>query len=100
MPSVNCLPIPSLTNPFSNTVIIMTSNVGSDDLGTVRGTAAIPNAVKDQVMLKFRARGFPPEFLNRLDDVVMFVSNQLDCRAWLTSVQFVVMIRDPSWTGI
>eukprot|EP00026_Physarum_polycephalum_P002157 Phypoly_transcript_02162.p1 GENE.Phypoly_transcript_02162~~Phypoly_transcript_02162.p1 ORF type:complete len:900 (+),score=200.10 Phypoly_transcript_02162:111-2810(+) len=62
------------TVDFSNTVIIMTSNLGSQVLlegmeGNTSGT--IPPALKDKVMDKVK-KHFRPEFLNRLDDIVVF----------------------------
>ncbi|KAL6756651.1 P-loop containing nucleoside triphosphate hydrolase protein [Haematococcus lacustris] len=56
---------------FSNTVIIMTSNLGSDILmaGLQAGTPR--TAVREQVLKVVRSF-FRPEFLNRLDDIVVF----------------------------
>ncbi len=56
---------------FKNTVIIMTSNVGSRFLidGVTGGD--IPESVRESVMTELRA-GFRPEFLNRIDDIVLF----------------------------
>lgn len=63
---------------FKNTVIIMTSNVGSQHLLNadfkVAGTdneAEIPESVKESVLAELRA-SFRPEFLNRIDDIVLF----------------------------
>lgn len=67
---------------FRNTVIIMTSNIGSqliqEGLITSAGgngaedvVAAIPETVRAGVMAELRAN-FRPEFLNRLDEVVLF----------------------------
>ena len=59
------------TVDFKNTVIIMTSNVGSRFLTEgVIGTE-IPESVRQSVMAELR-QGFRPEFLNRIDDVVLF----------------------------
>jgi ATP-dependent Clp protease ATP-binding subunit ClpB len=60
------------TVDFKNTVIIMTSNIGSHYLLeglTDRGE--IEETVKSEVMQELRRR-FRPEFLNRVDDIVMF----------------------------
>jgi ATP-dependent Clp protease ATP-binding subunit ClpB len=60
------------TVDFRNTVIIMTSNIGSQYL--LEGVSAdgeIAPAARDRVMAEMRAR-FRPEFLNRLDDIVLF----------------------------
>jgi ATP-dependent Clp protease ATP-binding subunit ClpB len=57
---------------FRNTVIIMTSNIGSQYL--LEGISAdgeIALEARDRVMAEMRAR-FRPEFLNRLDDIVLF----------------------------
>ncbi len=58
------------TVDFTNTIIIMTANLGSEFL------AALPEgedseAVRDQVMAEVRAH-FRPEFLNRLDELILF----------------------------
>jgi ATP-dependent Clp protease ATP-binding subunit ClpB len=60
------------TVDFRNTVIIMTSNIGSEYLleGVTSGGEIKPEA-REQVMGAMRAR-FRPEFLNRLDDIVLF----------------------------
>ncbi|MDP0497982.1 MAG: AAA family ATPase, partial [Verrucomicrobiota bacterium JB024] len=62
---------------FKNTVIIMTSNVGSRFL--IDGVAGgdIPESVRESVMAELRA-GFRPEFLNRIDDIVLFKPLTLD----------------------
>ena len=59
------------TVDFKNTVIIMTSNLGSELLleGVRDGT--IPPDVRDGVMDLLKSR-FRPEFLNRVDDIVLF----------------------------
>jgi ATP-dependent Clp protease ATP-binding subunit ClpB len=54
------------TVDFRNTVIIMTSNVGSQYMQDWTDLSA-----KDRVMEELR-RSFRPEFLNRIDDIVMF----------------------------
>ena len=60
------------TVDFKNTVIIMTSNIGSAALieAGERGSAAFDEAaarVRDQLRDHFR-----PEFLNRIDEVIVF----------------------------
>jgi len=60
------------TVDFKNTVLIMTSNIGGHILSEhVRADGEIPQAARDAVMQELR-RAFRPEFLNRVDDVVMF----------------------------
>lgn len=57
---------------FKNTVLIMTSNIGSNLLldGTSE-TGKISQQTKDQVFGLLRAN-FKPEFLNRIDDTILF----------------------------
>jgi ATP-dependent Clp protease ATP-binding subunit ClpB len=59
------------TVDFKNTVIIMTSNIGSSYLQANLRTAADLEEARKQVMLALQAH-FRPEFLNRVDDVVLF----------------------------
>ena len=56
------------TVDFRNTILILTSNLGSQFIADPSLTEA---ATKDQVMALVRAT-FKPEFLNRLDDVIVF----------------------------
>ncbi len=59
------------TVDFKNTVIIMTSNLGSRFLleGVTGGT--IPESVRESVMAELR-KAFRPEFLNRIDETILF----------------------------
>ncbi len=59
------------TVDFKNTVIIMTSNVGSRFLIDGVTGSEIPETVRESVMAELR-QGFRPEFLNRIDDVILF----------------------------
>jgi ATP-dependent Clp protease ATP-binding subunit ClpC len=68
------------TVDFKNTIIIMTSNLGArflDKKGTMGFSAptvgGIPPKLEDQVMSEVK-RAFNPEFLNRLDEVILFTS--------------------------
>ena len=57
---------------FKNTVIIMTSNIGSDALLTgITSDGIISLTTREEVMESLRA-SFRPEFLNRVDDIVFF----------------------------
>ena len=56
---------------FRNTVIIMTSNIGSQ-LILERGAAGRRRGYRDQAVLSELRRHFRPEFLNRVDDVIVF----------------------------
>ncbi len=60
------------TIDFKNTVIIMTSNIGSSYLlEGVSASGEIMDAARQQVMQELR-QSFRPEFLNRVDDIVLF----------------------------
>jgi ATP-dependent Clp protease ATP-binding subunit ClpB len=59
------------TVDFTNTVIIMTSNVGSAIIKNMAN--ADPKAVRSAVLPELDAY-FRPEFLNRLDDIILFHS--------------------------
>ncbi|NLE26085.1 MAG: ATP-dependent chaperone ClpB [Clostridiaceae bacterium] len=57
---------------FKNTVIIMTSNVGSHILLENTGDEGeLDDVTREKVMNELRY-GFKPEFLNRIDDIVLF----------------------------
>ncbi len=55
------------TVDFRNTIIIMTSNVGSDLIQEIHD----PVEMERRVMASLRAQ-FKPEFLNRIDDIIIF----------------------------
>jgi ATP-dependent Clp protease ATP-binding subunit ClpB len=58
------------TVDFRNTLIVMTSNLGSEFL-TNQPEGQDTDAVRDQVMAVVRA-SFRPEFLNRIDEIILF----------------------------
>jgi len=60
------------TVDFKNTVLILTSNIGSPYLlEGVSAAGELSESVRDEVMAELRG-AFRPEFLNRIDDIVMF----------------------------
>jgi ATP-dependent Clp protease ATP-binding subunit ClpC len=68
------------TVDFKNTIIIMTSNLGARHLEkktqigfSAPSTTGVPPKVEDMVMSEVK-RAFNPEFLNRLDEVILFTS--------------------------
>ena len=63
-----------VTVDFKNTIIIMTSNIASDKIMEFKDKKEREKAVNDELK-----RNFKPEFLNRLDDIVIF--NPLDIEA-------------------
>ena len=64
------------TVDFKNTVIIMTSNLGSQEIMNRQGED--PEVVKEAVMDEVK-KHFRPEFINRIDEIVVF--NALDQKA-------------------
>ncbi|KAG2753869.1 P-loop containing nucleoside triphosphate hydrolase protein [Suillus brevipes Sb2] len=61
---------------FRNTAIIMTSNVGADILSKESGKISARS--RQEVMQRFKDARFSPEFLNRVDEVVMFRTMSAD----------------------
>ena len=60
------------TIDFKNTILIMTSNIGSGYLlDGIEEDGTIRQSAQDEVMNDLRAH-FRPEFLNRLDEIIMF----------------------------
>ena len=62
---------------FENTVIIMTSNAGSTDQNTM-GFGKSANDITEEVTMKALERFLRPEFLGRVDEVVIFNNLTLD----------------------
>jgi ATP-dependent Clp protease ATP-binding subunit ClpB len=65
------------TVDFKNTIIILTSNIGSDHLQNGLTNGKISTAAGESIMAELRGI-FRPEFLNRLDDTVLFKPLSLD----------------------
>lgn len=67
---------------FSNTILIMTSNLGSQHLlqgsPSPEGTTSTTDPAAQQAVMTAVRRFFRPEFLNRLDDIVLFDPMSLD----------------------
>ncbi len=60
------------TVDFKNTIVIMTSNIGSSMLiDGIREDGTVDDEVKEQVENEMK-RHFRPEFINRIDDIVVF----------------------------
>ncbi|NJK56658.1 MAG: ATP-dependent chaperone ClpB [Pleurocapsa sp. SU_5_0] len=67
------------TVDFTNTIIIMTSNIGSQYILDVSGDDTLYEEMRSRVMAAMRD-SFRPEFLNRIDEIIIFhalVKNQL-----------------------
>jgi ATP-dependent Clp protease ATP-binding subunit ClpB len=89
---------------FKNTIIIMTSNIGSDTIlewGTTRGEIGFKREeggsdakeaeLKDRVLGMLKDR-FRPEFLNRVDEIVMFHSLKKDQLAQIVDLQLKAVV--------
>lgn len=65
------------TVDFRNTIIIMTSNIGSEKmLDGIKDDGTFATGVREKVMNDMR-HYFKPEFLNRVDEIVLFTPLQL-----------------------
>ena len=70
---------------FSNTLIILTSNLGSQFLSNLGDDQAVED-VEDQVMDVVRGH-FRPEFLNRLDEIILFHRLAIEHMAPIVDIQ-------------
>lgn len=77
---------------FKNTIIIMTSNLGSDlilDAANEKDadkSTAVPKEVRDKIDVLLKQH-FRPEFLNRIDEIVMFQKLGKDCISGIVKIQ-------------
>lgn len=77
---------------FKNTIIIMTSNLGSDLIldaaneSDSEKSAAVPKEVRDKIDVLLKQH-FRPEFLNRIDEIVMFQKLGKDCISGIVKIQ-------------
>ncbi len=62
------------TVDFKNTIIIMTSNIGSHRILDFAGGGGADYAVMRATVLDELRRNFKPEFLNRVDEIVVFTA--------------------------
>jgi ATP-dependent Clp protease ATP-binding subunit ClpB len=74
------------TVDFRNTIIVMTSNLGAEFLVN-QPDGEDTDAVKDQVMTVVRA-AFRPEFLNRVDEIILFHRLKRSEMSRIVDIQF------------
>ena len=74
------------TVDFRNTLIIMTSNIGAEYLVALKEDQAA-EAARDQVMEMVRSH-FRPEFLNRLDEIILFHRLKRENMGAIVDIQF------------
>ena len=79
------------TVDFRNTLIVMTSNLGSELL-VAQPEGQDTEAVRDQVMAIVRA-SFRPEFLNRIDEIILFHRLQKSEMARIVDIQIARLAR-------
>jgi len=72
-----------VTVDFKNTIIIMTSNIASDKIMEFKDPEDREKAVNDELKHYFK-----PEFLNRLDDIVIFNPLDLDAITNIVDILF------------
>ncbi len=70
---------------FTNTIVIMTSNLGADHIAPVE-TEEEEKAMNQAVMEAVRSH-FRPEFLNRLDDILMFKQLTMEVMKPIVNIQ-------------
>ena len=74
------------TVDFTNTVLILTSNIGSQSILELAGDPARHSDMEERVNDALRTH-FRPEFLNRLDDQIIFQSLRRDQLRQIVSLQ-------------
>jgi len=79
------------TVDFRNTLIVMTSNLGAELLVS-QPAGQDTGAVRDQVMAIVRA-SFRPEFLNRIDEIILFHRLQKSDMARIVDIQLARLAR-------
>jgi len=72
------------TVDFRNTLIVMTSNLGSEHLAAAAGE---PDAIAREQVLRAVRDHFRPEFLNRLDDMIVFHRLTQDQMSGIVDIQ-------------
>jgi ATP-dependent Clp protease ATP-binding subunit ClpB len=77
------------TVDFRNTLIVMTSNLGSEFLAA-EAEGELSAAAREQVMAVVRA-SFRPEFLNRIDEIVLFNRLRRDQMAAIVDIQMALL---------
>ena len=92
---------------FKNTIIIMTSNAGTKDIkkqakigfGESSGTATEHDKMKEQVDESLK-RLFNPEFLNRIDDTIVFRHLEKDDIKSIINISFKKLLKRVEQMGV
>ena len=84
---------------FKNTVLIMTSNLGSREIQTATENPLADRDIRKDVLQVLRDH-FKPEFLNRIDDIVVFGQLGRDQIATIIDVQLEKLRKNLAERGI
>ncbi|MEO8074472.1 MAG: AAA family ATPase, partial [Acidobacteriota bacterium] len=84
------------TVDFKNTVLIMTSNLGSRE---IQSSTLVDTPLKDMILDVLRNH-FKPEFLNRIDDIVVFTQLSREEIAQIIDVQLEKLRKNLAERGI
>ena len=76
------------TVDFKNTIIILTSNIGSNIIldNVLKGNTGNKEQIKEEIMQKLREY-FKPEFLNRIDEIIFFDALTLENLSKIVDIQ-------------
>ena len=90
---------------FKNTIIIMTSNIGTRELkdfgaGVGFNTSELTKERSDSVIRKALNRQFSPEFLNRVDDIVTFGSLNHDAILKIVDIELASFYKRVEGNGM
>jgi ATP-dependent Clp protease ATP-binding subunit ClpB len=66
---------------FRNTIVVMTSNIGSEHILDIAGDNSRYEDIRKRVLKALRSH-FRPEFLNRVDDLILFQRGLLFRSIW------------------
>ena len=87
------------TVDFTNTVVVMTSNVGSQMIQSLTSQDAEDEKIVDAIQSALTAK-FLPEFLNRIDEIVLFQPLQKDEVKSIAKLQIEKLRKRASENGI
>jgi ATP-dependent Clp protease ATP-binding subunit ClpB len=71
---------------FKNTIIIMTSNIGSENIYKLKSKKIDEKNINKEIMDELK-RKFKPEFLNRIDDIIIFHTLTQEMIMYIVDIQ-------------
>ncbi|MFA5985862.1 MAG: ATP-dependent chaperone ClpB [Parcubacteria group bacterium] len=72
---------------FKNTVIIMTSNIGSDEIFAAQKSHKKDKTDMNETIMAQMRKRFKPEFLNRIDDIIVFHALTQEMITYIVDIQ-------------